>query len=348
MRGVEWPSVLPIVQAPMAGGPSTPELTAAVSAAGGYGFLAAGYLSADALAGSISATRGLTSAPFGVNLFSPSAPADPDLVRRYASLLQPEAERLGVALGDPNWDDDAYEAKVAVLEATPVDLVSFTFGCPIPATVERLKSVGSRVGVTVTSVAEARLAIGVGADVLVVQGTEAGGHQAAFLEATPNDRPLLALLGEIGEVATIPLVASGGIMSGSDAAAALASGATAVQLGTALLCAAEAGTATAYRRAVLEGTYSATILTRAFSGRYARGLANEFALAYGDEAPDAYPEVHHLTRPLRGAAMKVGDLSVPNLWVGLGWRQVTGGTAGSIVARIAQEAGLDGGCEPAG
>jgi len=130
----------------MAGGPSTPELTAAVSAAGGYGFLAAGYLSADALASTISVTRGLTGAPFGVNLFSPSSPADPDLVRRYASLLQPEAERLGVALGEPVWDDDGYERKVAVLEASSVDLVSFTFGCPTPSTVERLHGAGSRVG----------------------------------------------------------------------------------------------------------------------------------------------------------------------------------------------------------
>ncbi len=342
MGGVKWTSELPIVQAPMAGGPSTPELTAAVSAAGGYGFLAAGYLSAQALADTISATQELTGAPFGVNLFSPSSPGDPELVRRYASLLQPEVERLGVSLGEPVWDDDAYEVKLSVLEAMPVDLVSFTFGCPSLSTVERLHAVGSRVGVTVTSEAEARMATRTGADVLVVQGTEAGGHQGTFLHSEPNHRPLLALLGAIGEITTVPMVGSGGIMVGLDAAAAFAAGATAVQLGTAFLCADEAGTATTYRRVVLDGTYSDTLLTRAFSGRYARGLANEFALAHRDEAPDAYPEIHHLTRPLRAAAMMAGDPSVPNLWAGQGWRQVTAGSAGSILQRIAGEAGRGG------
>ena len=100
-------------------------------------------------------------------------------------------------------------------------------------------------------------------------------------------------------------------MTGPEAAAALKAGAIAVLLGTALLCAAEAGTAATYRRALLDKTYAGTVVTRAFSGRYARGLANEFAQAYSGEAPEAYPEVHHLTRPLRAAAMAAGDPSVP-------------------------------------
>jgi nitronate monooxygenase len=111
-----------------------------------------------------------------------------------------------------------------------------------------------------------------------------------------------------------------------------------VLLGTALLCAAEAGTAATYRRALLEKTYADTVVTRAFSGRYARGLANEFAQAHPDEAPAAYPEVHHLTRPLRAAAMAAGDPSVPNLWAGQGWRQVVAEPAQTIVRRIAAEA----------
>jgi nitronate monooxygenase len=338
MTSMKWPTELPIAQAPMAGGPSTPELTAAVSAAGGYGFLAAGYLSAEGLRDLIAETRALTESPFGVNLFFPSSPGDLDEVRRYGSLLQPEAERLGVALGEPRWDDDAFEEKLSVLESAPVDLVSFTFGCPTPAMTERLHRAGSRVAVTVTSAAEARLAVDVGADLLAVQGTEAGGHQGCFLDLAPNRRPLLSLLTEIVDITDVPLLGAGGIMTGTDAAAVLEAGAIAVVLGTALLGAAEAGTAPTYRRALLEKTYADTVVTRAFSGRYARGLVNEFAQAHTGEAPEAYPEVHHLTRPLRATAMNAGDPSVPNLWAGKGWRQLTAEPAGIIVRRIATEA----------
>ena len=336
---MEWPTELPIVQAPMAGGPSTPELTAAVSAVGGYGFVAAGYLSAAGLQGAIAATRALTASPFGVNLFCPSSPGDPDEVGRYAELLEPEAARLGVALGEPLWEDDAFEGKLEIVGSAHVDLVTFTFGYPDQAVVERLHRAGSRVGVTVTSVAEAQVAEGEGVDLLLVQGTEAGGHQGSFLDLAPNVRPLLALVDDVRSVTTVPIVGTGGIMTGAGAAAVLAHGAVAVQLGTAFLGAHEAGTAETYRRALLDGTYSDTTVTRAFSGRYARGLANEFALAHSGEAPQAYPEVHHLTRPLRAAALRAGDPSVPNLWAGQGWRQVTAEPAGAIVRRIAAEAG---------
>ncbi|HEX3460967.1 MAG TPA: nitronate monooxygenase [Acidimicrobiales bacterium] len=334
-----WPTELPIIQAPMAGGPSTPELAAAVSAAGGYGFLAAGYLSAEGLRDLIAATRALTESPFGVNLFVPSSPGDPGAVRRYASLLQTEADRLGVALGEPRWDDDGFEEKLSVVESEQVDLVSFTFGCPTSAVIERLRRAGSRVAITVTSEAEARLAVDSGADLLAVQGTEAGGHQGSFLDLAPNRRPLLSLLTEIRHLTDVPLLGAGGIMTGSDAVAALEAGASGVLLGTALLCAAEAGTAATYRRALLDRTYADTMVTRAFTGRYARGLANEFAQAHTEQAPEAYPEVHYLTRPLRSAAMTAGDPSVPNLWAGQGWQQVTAEPARTIVQRIAAEAG---------
>ncbi|HEX4728898.1 MAG TPA: nitronate monooxygenase, partial [Jatrophihabitans sp.] len=317
------PSELPIVQAPMAGGPSTPELTAAVSAAGGYGLLAGGYLSPAGLAETIAATRALTAAPFGVNLFVPSLPSDPATVAGYAELLQPEADRLGVPLGEPRWEDDDYPAKLELLLTGPVDLVSFTFGCPAPELVEQLHRAGSRVAVTVTSSDEAAQAEAAGADLLLVQGTEAGGHQGSFLSADqPNYRPLLELLAELHGTVALPMVGTGGIMTGSDAAAVLAAGAIAVQLGTALLGTPEAGSSPVYRQALRDSRYPETILTRAYTGRYARGLANRFALEHHDQAPRAYPEVHHLTRPLRAAATRAGDDSVPNLWAGTGWRQL--------------------------
>jgi nitronate monooxygenase len=322
----------------MAGGPSTPALTAAVSSAGGYGFVAAGYLSPDGLHHTIAATRSLTGAPFGVNLFVPSSPGDPAEVATYAAALAPEAARLGVALGDPRWEDDAYDAKLDVVESARVHLVSFTFGCPTSETVDRLHRVDILVAVTVTSALEARLAVDAGADLLAVQGTEAGGHQGSFVDLAANHTPLLPLLAAIRETTDVSLVASGGVMTWLAAAEAMAAGAIAVQLGTAFLCTTEAGTSLPYRRALLEARYPETILTRAYSGRYARGLANRFALDHTGQAPRAYPEVHHLTRPLRTAATQAGDTSVPNLWAGTGWRQVTAEPAASIVRRMAADA----------
>jgi nitronate monooxygenase len=326
----------------MAGGPSTPALTAAVSEAGGYGFVAGGYLAPKDLDEAIAATRQLTAKPFGVNLFVPSSPGEPREIATYATLLGPEAARLGVALGEPRWDDDGYGAKLEIVETARVHLVSFTFGCPTSESVARLHTADVRVAVTVTSGLEARLADDVGADLLVAQGTEAGGHQGSFADLAPNTLPLLSLLAQLADTTALPVIGSGGLMNGRDVAAVLAAGAIAAQLGTAFLCAPEAGTSAVYRRALLDAPYSDTIITRAFSGRYARGLANRFALEHDRQAPQAYPEVHHLTRPLRATATRAGDGDVPNLWAGTGWRQVTAEPAADIVQRIAAELSIFG------
>jgi nitronate monooxygenase len=322
----------------MAGGPSTPALTAAVAHAGGYGFVAAGYLSADGLHEAIAMTRRLTGAPFGVNLFVPATPGEPTEIAAYAAALQHEADRFGVVLGEPHWEDDAYEAKLDVVESNRVHLVSFTFGSPTSDIVDRLHGADVQVAVTVTSVLEARLAAAAGTDLLIVQGTEAGGHQGSFADLSANHLPLLSLLAEIRETTAVPVVGTGGVMTGRDASTVLGAGAIAVQLGTAFLCAPEAGTSFPYRRALLEGFFPETIITRAYTGRFARGLANRFALEHDGQAPQAYPEVHHLTRPLRTAATRAGDSSVPNLWAGTGWRQLRAEPAGAIVRRVAAEA----------
>jgi nitronate monooxygenase len=329
------PSDLPIVQAPMAGGPTTPQLAAAVANAGGYGFLAGGYLSADGLHAVIATMRSLVDAPFGVNLFMPSAAGKQKEIDSYATLIQPEAERLDVGLGAPHWDDDDYAAKLEVVEAAGVHMVSFTFGCPATEVVERLHRAGILTAVTVTSGLEAQLAAESGADLLAVQGAEAGGHQGCFLDLSPNEKPLLSSLAEIREVTDLPMVAAGGIMTGNDAVAAFRAGAIAVAIGTALLCTPEAGTSPVYRQALLDHRYGETIVTRAFSGRYARGLANRFALDHHAQAPQAYPEIHYLTRPLRAAATRAGDPDVPNLWAGINWQSVTAEPAAAIIRRVA-------------
>jgi nitronate monooxygenase len=334
----EWmtvPSRLPIVQAPMAGGPSTPELAAAVNGAGGFGFVAAGYLSPDALRDALHRTRELTSEPIGVNVFVPgSSEADDAAIAAYAATLRPEAERFGVALGEPRWEDDAYPAKLAVLASAGVHTVSFTFGCPTGDVVQQLHDAGARVAITVTSPDEAERAATVGADAVVVQGTEAGGHQGTFGGTAPNHTGLLDALRSIRALG-LPMIAAGGIMTAADAHAALDAGASAVQLGTALLCTPEAATSDVHRRALLDRRHDDTVITRAFSGRYARGLANRFAREHPD-APAGYPQIHHLTRPLRAAASKAGDPDVPNLWAGTGWPAITEAPAAEIVAKVAE------------
>src|SRR3712207_5232209 len=175
---------LPVVLAPLAGGPSTPELCAAVSEAGGLGFLAAGYLSASELGGRLERTRALTGRPFGVNLFHPQPAAQPDVTESYANRLSEEVARGGVDLGGPGSDDDEWTAKVELLAGSPVDVVSVTFGCPSAAEMTRLRAAASEVWVTVTSVDEAHQARDAGADGLVVQGVEAGGHRGGFSDQT--------------------------------------------------------------------------------------------------------------------------------------------------------------------
>src|SRR5829696_8663758 len=223
---------LPIVQAPMAGGPSTPALAAAVSEAGGLGFLGAGYLTVQRLREDIAATRALTGRPFGVNLFvGGGAPADPALVEAYARRLAEESERTGVALGTPRFDDDAFGAKVDALVEERVALVSFTFGLPPREAAARLRAAGSELWVTVTSPDEARQAAALAPDALIVQGVEAGGHRGVFVDDDrASDLTLLSALQLIGAAVDVPLVAAGGLASGAAVGAALVAGAAAAQV----------------------------------------------------------------------------------------------------------------------
>ena len=302
---------IPIVLAPLAGGPSTPRLTAAVSEAGGFGFLAAGYLQASALAERLDQTRALTSAPFGVNVFVPGSPSAPGIAEAYAATLAADARDAGVGLGVPRFDDDDWTAKIGLLAAAPAPVVSFTFGCPDGELIDRLHRAGSEVWVTVTTPAEALHAVSLGADALVVQGMEAGGHRGSFRD-DPADADdglgLLSLLQLVRAVASgVPLVAADGISTGAGVAAVLAAGAAAAQLGTAFMRCPEAGTADVHRQA-LAGT-EATALTRAFSGRLARGIRNRFLDQHTAGAPAAYPEINYVTAPRRAAPAQTPVMS---------------------------------------
>jgi nitronate monooxygenase len=330
---------IPIVLAPMAGAASTPRLTAAVSEAGGLGFLAAGYLTGAALGERLAQTRALTDAPIGVNVFVPGSPAPPGTVAEYAAVLAAEAREAGVDLGTPRFDDDDWAAKIGLLTAAPPAVVSFTFGCPDPGVIAGLQQAGSEVWVTVTTPAEAGGAAAGGADALVVQGIEAGAHHGSFRDDPAEDADglgLLPLLQLVAAVTDAALVAAGGIATGAGVAAVLAAGAAAAQLGTAFLRCPEAGTADVDRQA-LAGS-APTTLTRAFSGRLARGIHNRFLDEHTAAAPAAYPEVHYMTVPLRAAGRAGQDPALVNLWAGQAYQLGTDLPAGELARTLASQA----------
>ncbi|WP_029108182.1 nitronate monooxygenase [Mycobacterium sp. URHD0025] len=327
----------PVIVAPMAGGPTTPELAAAGSTAGGLGFLAAGYLAAETLAEKITAARGLTTEALGVNLFAvqPSAGTS-EQIRAYAAELAGEAQRYGVALGDPRYDDDAWADKLDVVLDLRPEVVSFTFGLPGEQEIARLRGAGITTVGTVTTLDEARLAVARGVDALAVQGPGAGGHRGTFdPAAAPASQPLDQLLAEVLDAVDVPVAAAGGLVSAADVARVLAAGAVAVQLGTAFLLADESGSSPVHRAALQSPEFTETVVTRAFSGRYARGLRNRFTVEHDAQAPLGYPEIHYLTSPVRKASVAAGDPNATNVWAGTGWRQAGPGSAAEIIDRVA-------------
>lgn len=319
----------------MAGGVSTPELVAAAAAAGGMGFLAAGYKDVDHVVDQVGAVRSLGADVFGVNLFVPDpAPVDLAAAREYRDRLLPLAQRYGLELPEPRDDDDGWDAKVEALLDVAVPVVSFAFGCPPAEVVRRFRAVGTATVATVTSTDEAVQATASGVDVLAVQGPDAGGHRATFdARVEPPSQPLGALLDGIRDVSDVAVSVAGGITTSADVQYWLTR-ADAVQLGTAFLDADEAGTQPVYRAALRDPRYTKTVLTRAFSGRWARGLRNGFIDSYTGSAPAAYPAVNQLTGALRGAAGRAGDAENLSLWAGTGWRSAPSGPAASIIEEL--------------
>jgi nitronate monooxygenase len=330
------PLAVPIIGAPLAGGPTTPALAAAVCEGGGLGFLAAGYKTATGLGDDIKALRQLTQRPFAVNIFYPVRDDVDDAdVAAYVDLLAGDASRYGVATGDPRWTDDDWDAKLELVRREQPAVVSFTFGCPDREIVEELRAAGSSVWCTITSPAEARQAASAGVDALVVQGGEAGGHQGSFHDHSDDPLPLLTLLQLVRRAADLPLIAAGGIATAEAIAAVIAAGASAAQLGTALLLTPEAGTSAAHRQA-LRGDRP-TKLTRAFTGRRGRGIVNRFMLDHDSAAPRAYPEIHYVTAPIRAAARARDDGDAINLWAGQAYQLTRERPASEIVEELTHE-----------
>lgn len=327
---------VPVIVAPMAGGPSTPALVKAAAATGAFGFVAAGYKSIEALSGEITTVRATTDR-FGVNVFVPDrSPVDHPAIERYRERLQPLAAHYGVELPPIRWsDDDHWDDKIDLLVADPVDWVSFTFGLPRGSVIERLRKAGSRVIITVTDAEEAELAYDAGADAVVAQSGAAGGHSSTTSpELYLGTTSTLELIEQIRDRIPLPVIAAGGISGPDDLRAILGARAVAAQAGTMFLKADEAGTKPTHSGAIGDPRFNTTVITRAFTGRPARALRNRFTDTFGPAAPLGYPAVHHLTAPIRAAAAAQGDPHGLNLWAGTGFGYAREGSTAAIMTAL--------------
>ncbi|MFF3987869.1 nitronate monooxygenase [Streptomyces sp. NPDC001797] len=330
---------LPLIAAPMAGGPSTPALVTAAARAGGLGFLAGGYKTAQALAGQIHTTR-VEGVSFGVNLFAPNLlPASREAYRRYAREVQAEADRYGLTLPEePIEDDDHWTDKIDLLTSSPVPWVSFTFGIPDRVVVSALRRAGSTVLQCVTSADEARRAADAGVDALIVQAPAAGGHSATLTPAQPPTPVRLPdLIAGVRGAVSLPLIATGGITTATDVAGALDAGAHAAMVGTVLLRTHESGASAPHKAALVDPAFPTTVVTRAFTGRPARALRNHFTDRYDAIAPAGYPALHHLTGPLRKAATAAIDTRLIHLWAGTGHREAKAESIADTFARLVDQ-----------
>lgn len=333
---------IPILQAPMVGA-STAAMAVAVSQAGGMGSLAAGASAPADIGPAIDAVRAQTAAPFGVNLFVvPPARPDAAMVDAALARLAPWYAELGEPLpAAPNDFAPDFEAQFAALVAAAPPVASFTFSILTRLQVEALHAAGTYVVGAATTAAEARAWAAVGADGISAQGSEAGGHRGHFLAETEASLVgTMALVATVRAAVDLPVIAAGGIMDGRGVAAALALGASAVQMGTAFLLAGQTSASAPWRHAIETAGDDPTRLTRAFSGRHARGIENRFMRdlrAVEDEVP-AYPVQNRLTQPLRAAAAKADVSDLISLWAGQGVKLARPGDAGEMVKTWWEEA----------
>ena len=332
----------PVILSPMAGGPSCPELAAAVSNAGGLGSLGAAYLSPERIGEDLRRVRALTSKPFSVNLFA----LDYGKQRQVEpgpmlGLMTEVHRRFGLpAPQAPPPASDPFPAEIEAVLQAPPPVFSFTFGIPPAQILARLKDRGIITMGTATTVQEARLLMEAGVDAIVAQGAEAGAHRGTFADSFENSMvPTLDLVSGIVAAVPLPVIASGGLMDGRDIARVMKAGASAAQLGTAFLASPESGASEAYKRAILNVHEDTTVVTRAFSGRPARGLNNEFIarLAGKEDRILPYPLQNALTRPMRAAAAQRGDAEYLSLWAGQGVARARALPAGELVRLLVEE-----------
>ncbi|MDQ2635885.1 MAG: nitronate monooxygenase, partial [Actinomycetota bacterium] len=256
---------------------------------------------------------------------------------RYADALAQEADRFGITLPrEPVENDDQFGAKIDLLLAEPVPVASFTFGIPDAGVIRDLRRAGTIVVQTVTSTAEAEEAAAAGVDMLAVQSHVAGGHSATLHpQRIPETLAIGELVRAVIDTVGLPVIAAGGLSTAADVSGVVRAGATAAMVGTVLLLADESGASSTHQRALTDPARTETVVTRAFTGRPARGLRNTFIDTYETQAPLGYPAVHHLTSPLRKAAAAADEPERLHLWAGTGYRNARRAPTEQILTALA-------------
>jgi nitronate monooxygenase len=330
---------IPLVAAPMSGGPTTPAMVSAAAAAGGLGLLAAGYKTVEAVEAELKTVRA-EGIPFGINLFAPNPlPVGPDDYRAYATIIQKEADQFGLDLpAEPIEDTDRFDEKVALLLDDPVPMVSFTFGIPPRSVIAALQRAKTVVVQTVTTPEEAAQAHDAGVDMLALQAAVAGGHSGTLSPRRPlRPVPIADLVKQVTATVPLPVLAAGGLATPGAVADVIKAGAAAAVVGTVLLRATESGASATHQAALVDPTRTETVLTHAFTGRPARGLRNTFIDKHEAQAPFGYPALHYLTSPLRKAAAAAGKSDYVHLWAGTGYRHATAEPTADILRRLASD-----------
>jgi len=331
----------PIIQAPMAGGPSTPELVAAVSNSGALGFLGVGYLTPEQIDLEISKVKELTNRPFGINLFVPDSNTNAPISSKVLSRLEDYSLELGIDSPElPGSPKYSFEDQLSVIVDNKVSVFSFTFGIPDKALIKDLHERGIFIIGTATCIEEGVLLEEAGCSAIVAQGSEAGGHRGTF--GSTDGVPMiggLALIPQLVDNVRIPVIASGGIMDGRGIAASLTLGASGVQMGTAFLSCEEARLPKPWLDSLMDSKDVSTVLTKAFSGKYARGINNRFIKEMSSlesEIPE-YPLQNSLTRPIRNAAKEKADPRFMSLWAGQGSQMSRQSTAQELIDTLVSE-----------
>jgi len=331
----------PIIQAPMAGGPTPPELVAAVSNTGGLGSLGAGYLTPEKLDSEIQKIKQITDKPFNVNLFVPESVEPRNPSKNVMNKLEEFSKELDSEIPElVDSSQSGFDDQLSVIVDNKVPVFSFTFGIPEEKVMKKLREEGIFIIGTATCVEEGILLEQSGCDAIVAQGSEAGGHRGSFVNG--DNMPLigaLALIPQLVDNVNIPVIGSGGIMDGRGIAAALALGASAVQIGTAFLCTEEAGVPIPYKDSIVSSKDTSTVLTKSFSGKYARGIRNRFINEMSDLENEvaSYPIQNSLTRSIRNAAKEKGDPEFMSLWAGQGVSMSRECTAEELLNMLIQE-----------
>ncbi len=317
---------LPLIQAPMAGGITTPQLVAAVANHGGVGSFGFAYSTPEKIHADLVAAQSLTSGPINANFFVfnsvqlPSDQAQTNAIQALRSLGVDGAQSLSIP-AEPFYPS-LMDQLEPIWNARPA-ILSFHFGLPPDGVIAKAHALGIAVGISATSLTEALAIESAHADFIVAQGIEAGGHRGQFdLQAKDEALSALALTAQLAKHCRIPIVAAGGIMNGAHIQNALAKGAQAAQMGSAFLCCDESGTPPSYRHYLLHKQDRPTTLTKAFSGRFARGLENSFTRTMQDQTTLPFPIQNTLTGPLRQWAVAQNDAEYQSLWAGTAYAQV--------------------------